>query len=80
MTINDAVAKRIVKLLREKKLTQYRLEKNSFIAHGAMNNILAGKNKTVTLTTIFRLARGFNISVEEFLDDEVFRTEELERE
>ena len=80
MTINDAVAKRIVKLLREKKLTQYRLEKNSFIAHGAMNNILAGKNKTVTLTTIFRLARGFDISVEEFLDDEVFRTEELELE
>ena len=80
MTINDAVAKRIVKLLREKKMTQYRLEQNSFIAHGAMNNILAGKNKTVTLTTLFRLARGFNISVEDFLDDDVFRSDELELE
>ena len=80
MTVNDAVAARIVKLLREKKMAQYRLEQNSFIAHGAMNNILAGKNKTVTLTTVLRLARGFNMSVEEFLNDEIFHSEELELE
>ncbi|MBE5754935.1 MAG: helix-turn-helix transcriptional regulator [Clostridiales bacterium] len=80
MTVNDAVATRIVKLLREKKMSQYRLEQNSFIAHGAMNNILAGKNKTVTLTTVLRLARGFNMSVEDFLNDEIFHSEELELE
>ena len=80
MTINDAVAKRIKKLLKQQNKTQYRLEKSSFIAHGAMNNILAGKNKTVTLTTVYRLAQGFNMSINEFLDDKVFRSEELELE
>ena len=80
MTINQAVATRIIKLLNQKNMTQYRLEKNSFIAHGAMNNILANKNKTITLTTLFRLARGFDMSVQDFLDDEVFRSEQLELE
>lgn len=34
MTVNDAVAKRISKLLADKKMTQYRLEQKSGIQHG----------------------------------------------
>ena len=78
MTINDAVATRIIKLMKEKGITQYRLEKQSYIAHGAMDKILNKKNKTVSLTTIYRLAHGFNMSVVEFLSDEVFLSEEIE--
>ncbi|MBQ7374033.1 MAG: helix-turn-helix transcriptional regulator [Clostridia bacterium] len=78
MTLNDAVAKRVVKLLREKKMTNYRLERKSGILHGALDRILNGQNKTVTLTTIYKLARGFEMSYMEFLDDEVFRSELLE--
>ena len=59
-------------------MTQYRLEINSGITHGAMNGILMGHNKTVTLTTMYRLARGFNMTIFEFMDDDVFRSEELE--
>ena len=70
MTLNDAVSKRIVQLLKEKKMTQYRLEQESGVIHGALNRILAGQNKTVTLTTIYKLARGFNMTVFEFMDDE----------
>ncbi|MBR1968100.1 MAG: helix-turn-helix transcriptional regulator, partial [Clostridia bacterium] len=72
MTINDAVASRVVNLMRKNKITQYRLEQDSGIVHGAMDRILNGQNKTVTFTTIFKLARGFKMSVIEFLDDEVF--------
>ncbi len=78
MTLNDAVAKRINKLLREKNMTIYRLERNSGIIHGVINRILAGSNKTVTLTTVYRLARGFDMTVFEFMDDDVFRSEMLE--
>ena len=78
MTLNDAVAKRITKLLNEKKITKYRLEQNGGIIHGALESILSGKNKTVTLTTMYRLARGFNMSIFEFMDDDVFRSEDLE--
>ena len=78
MTVNDAVAKRISTLLKEKNMTQYRLEQNSGIQHGSMQCIMNGRNKTVTLSTVMMLAQGFNISLLEFLDDEVFRSEYLE--
>ena len=78
MTVNDAVAKRISNLLREKNMSQYRLEQASGIQHGSMQCIMNGRNKTVTLSTVMMLARGFQMSLTEFLDDEVFRSEEIE--
>lgn len=78
MSINDAVASRVVNLMRKNKITQYRLEQDSGIVHGAMDRILNGQNKTVTLTTIFKLARGFKMSVIEFLDDEAFNLDTVE--
>lgn len=78
MTLNDAVAKRINKLLREKGMTMYRLERKSGILHGVLYAILSGHNKTVTLTTVYKLARGFDMTVFEFMDDDVFRSEDLE--
>ena len=78
MTVNDAVAKRISKLLREKEISQYRLEQESGIQHGSMQCIMNGRNKTVTLSTVIMLAKGFGMSLTEFLDDELFRSEDLE--
>ena len=78
MTVNDAVAKRISGLLREKEMSQYRLEQVSGIQHGSMQCIMNGRNKTVTLSTVMMLARGFEMSLTEFLDDDVFRSEDLE--
>lgn len=78
MTVNDAVAKRISKLLKQKGITQYRLEQESGIQHGSMQCIMNGRNKTVTLSTVIMLAKGFNMPLLEFLDDEVFRSENLE--
>lgn len=80
MTVNDAVAKRISKLLREKEMSQYRLEQKSGIQHGSMQCIMNGRNKTVTLTTLIMLSKGFNISLAEFLDDEIFNFKNFELE
>ncbi|MBR7116090.1 MAG: helix-turn-helix transcriptional regulator [Clostridia bacterium] len=80
MTVNNAVAKRISKLLAEKGMTQYRLEQESGIQHGSMQCIMNGRNKTVTLSTVIMLARGFNMSLTEFLDDEIFLSDDLETE
>ena len=70
MTVNDAVAKRVVNLLAEKNMTQYRLEQTSGIQHGHMQWIMSGKSKTVTLSTV--------MTVLEFLDDDMFLYENLE--
>ena len=78
MTVNDAVAKRIFGLLSEKNMSQYRLEQESGIQHGSMQCIMNGRNKTVTLSTVIMLARGFGMSITEFLDDDIFRSEDLE--
>ena len=80
MTVNDAVAKRITKLLKEKNMSQYRLEQDSGIQHGSMQCIMNGRNKTVTLSTVILIAKGFNMPLVEFLDDEIFCSEELELE
>ena len=78
VSVNDAVAKRVSRLLLEKNMSQYRLEQESGIQHGSMQCIMNGRNKTVTLSTVIMLARGFGMSLVEFLDDELFRSEELE--
>ncbi len=78
MNVNQAVAKRIKDLLKEKGITQYRLEKNSGILHGSMACIMNGRNKTVTLSTVYMLARGFDMTIIEFLNDPIFLSEEIE--
>ena len=80
MTVNDAVAKRISDLLTEKNMSQYRLEQESGIQHGSMQCIMNGRNKTVTLSTVIMLARGFKMSPTEFLDDEIFTSADIDLE
>ena len=78
MTVNDAVATRILQLLTQKNMTQYRLEQQSGIQHGHMQWILSGKSKTVTLSTVMMIAHGFGMTVLKFLDDDLFKYENLE--
>ena len=78
MTVNDAVAKRIATLLKEKNMSQYRLEQESGIQHGSMQCIMNGRNKTVTLSTVIMLAKGFGMSITEFLDDKIFAIENFD--
>lgn len=78
VSVNDAVAKRVIGLLAEKKMTQYRLEQLSGIQHGHMQWIMSGKSKTVTLSTVLRLANGFGMTVVEFLNNDMFLYENLD--
>ena len=78
MTVNNAVAKRISELLKEKNISQYRLEQKTGIQHGSMQCIMNGRNKTVTLSTVIMIARGFDMTPSEFLDNEIFLSDELD--
>lgn len=78
MTVCRAVAIRISKLLSAKKMTLYRLEQNSGILHGTMMCIMNERNKNVTLKTVMQIAKGFDMTVIDFLDDALFDSEELE--
>lgn len=78
LNLHDAVAKRTWQLMKERNMTQYRLGKLSGITHGGLDGLLNGTHKNVTLSTVYRLARGFGMTFHEFVDDDVFRSAELE--
>ena len=78
MNICKAVKIRINKLLVEKNMTLYRLEQKSGILHGTMMCIMGDRNKNVTLKTIYQIADGFDMSIQEFLNDELFRKDNLD--
>ena len=78
MTVCQAVSRRISNLLKEKDITLYKLEQDSGILHGTMMCIVNERNKNVTLRTLMQLARGFNMTLLEFLNDPVFSPENVE--
>lgn len=78
MNICKAVGIRISKLLAENNMTLYRLEQNSGILHGTMMCIMNERNKNITLKTIMQLARGFNMTLLDFLNDEIFLNDDIE--
>ncbi len=59
-------------------MSQYRLEQESGIQHGSMQCIMNGRNKTVTLSTVLLLAKGFQMPLTEFLNDPLFSSDDLE--
>ena len=70
MKLNEAVAKRIENLCRERNITIYKLAKD-----GGMNKNTIYQVKdcsTVTLNTIYEICATLNISLKEFFDDEIF--------
>ena len=76
--VNRAVALRISKLLKEKKMTQYRLAIKSGVTHSTLKNIIHETVKDNLLSTIILIASGFDMSVSEFLDSPLFLEENLD--
>ncbi len=75
--VNRAVALRIVELLKEKNITQYRLAMNSGVTHSTLKNIIHETVKDNLLSTIILIAGGFDMTVSEFLDSSLFLEENL---
>ena len=78
MNVSQAVAKRIEMLLKERSMTQYRLEQKSGVLHGSLACIMNGRNKTVTLSTVYMIAKGFDMTIVEFLNHDIFLSDEIE--
>ena len=80
MNVCKAVGLRISELLTKNNMTLYRLEQKSGVQHGTMMCIMNERNKNVTLKTIIMLANGFDMSLIEFLDSDLFNTDLLDTE
>lgn len=77
-TVNRAVALRIIELLRERKMTQYRLAMNSGVTHSTLKNIIHETVKDNLLSTVILIAGGFDMTVSEFLNSPLFLEENLD--
>lgn len=77
MNISQAVAIRIKELLQEKQLTQYRLEQKACLSHDTVKSIMKGKAKGVNLKTLIAISDGFEMTVSEFLNSELFLYDNL---
>ena len=65
-----------IHLLKAEAPREFRTRFRDF--HRATDRILQSKNKTVSFTTIFKFARGFHMKVEELIDDDLFKRDDLE--
>ena len=70
--ISQAVAIRIKELLKERGMSQYRLERKMGISHDTVKNIMKGKTRGVNLKTVAIISEGLGITLSEFLDSELF--------
>ena len=81
--VNRVIDKKIIgiklkEFRKEKNITQYRLEQNSGILHGTMQCIMSGRTSKIMMNTVMMIARGFDMTLIEFIDDDLFRSNELE--
>ncbi len=76
-TVNHALVLRIQELLKEKKMTRYRLAMESGVSHSTLKNIFHETVQDNLLSTTILLANGFGMSVSEFLDTPLFSEENL---
>lgn len=78
MKLSRAVALRISNILREKNMSQYRLEKNIAMPHNTMRTLMGEKNSGVNLKTVMQIIRGLDMTTAQFFDDPLFEDPDLE--
>lgn len=78
MTIGTAVKERILQLCDTHEISVNKLCTISGVTQSTINNVISGRNKSVTIATIKKLCDGLNIPIQEFFNDPLF--ENLEQE
>ncbi|MDE7262054.1 MAG: helix-turn-helix transcriptional regulator [Oscillospiraceae bacterium] len=73
-----AVRARILDLCAQRQITVNRLATISGVTQSTLNNIVSGRNNSVTISTIKKLCDGLDISLREFFDVPAF--DDLEQE
>ena len=73
LCIGEAVKERILELCREKNISINKLSTMSGVTQSTVNNIVSGRNRSATISTIKKLCDGLGITIEQFFDSDLFR-------
>lgn len=77
MKLQKAVALRISELLIKNKMTRYALCKKICLPEQTLKNIIDERNKDIKLSTIAKIAEGFNMTLEEFFGSPIFNSSNI---
>lgn len=77
MKISKAISIRIKKILKNKNITQYKLEQNSCIPHATMMDLLNAKRESCNVKTLIIIIRTLGMTVSDFFNDPIFESDEL---
>ena len=72
MTIGQACKLRIIELCKERDITVNKLSIISGITQSTLNNIVSGRNNSVTVSTLKKICDGLEISINDFFASEFF--------
>lgn len=78
MTLNEAFAIRVKELLKEKKITQYKMCRQTGLYPSTMNYILHAKTKASNFKSMALIIRELGMSISEFFDSPVFDFDNLD--
>ncbi len=72
MNIGEAVRDRIIELCSEKDISINKLCSLSGVTQSTVNNIVSGRNRSATVSTIKKLCDGLGITIQDFFKSELF--------
>ena len=72
MNLQRAIALRISDLLIKHNKTRYAICKKIVMPEQTLKNIIDERNKDIQLSTVAKIAAGFDLSIEEFFADPLF--------
>lgn len=78
MKLNKAFALRVREILKEKKITQYKLAQETGLYHSTMTDILNCKYQTPNFKNIALIIKALEMSMAEFFSSELFDFDLLE--
>ncbi|MGM9575119.1 MAG: helix-turn-helix transcriptional regulator [Oscillospiraceae bacterium] len=78
MNIGDAVRGRILELCAEYDISINKLCSLSGVTQSTVNNIVSGRNRSATISTIKKLCDGLGITIQDFFQSDLF--DKLEQE
>lgn len=78
MKLNQAFALRVREILKEKKMTQYKLGQQTGLYHSTLTDILNCKYQTPNFKNMALIIRELGMSMQEFFDSKLFDFNDLE--
>lgn len=78
MNIGEAVKRRILELCQKQNISINKLSSMSGVTQSTVNNIISGRNRSTTISTIKKLCDGLGITIQEFFNSDLFQDLEQE--